>query len=123
MEKTHCSDFDGNINVWVLEGSDLCAKNYGHSVVQAWREDSATAMQDWCLSQGMKYKNMRFSNKMIRCFFSYKAERFFRSFFLILKKKILKSNTTTLFLILAGSSLASVQFFVEMLLVSKWQEC
>jgi len=27
MEKKHCSDFDGNMYVWVLEGSDFCANN------------------------------------------------------------------------------------------------
>lgn len=43
MEKPHCSDFDRNTNVWVLEGSDFCAKNYRHSVVQAWRKDWAAA--------------------------------------------------------------------------------
>lgn len=36
MEKPHCSEFDGNMNIWVLEGSDFCAKIYRHSVVQAW---------------------------------------------------------------------------------------
>lgn len=47
MEKPHCSDFDGNINYsWVLEGSDFCTKIYRHSVVQAWGEDGAAAMQD-----------------------------------------------------------------------------
>lgn len=70
MEKPHCSDFDGNMNVWVLEGSDFCAKNYRDSVVQAWGEDGAGAMQDWCLTQGMQYKRVEFSSVMIRCFFT-----------------------------------------------------
>lgn len=69
MEKPHYSDFDGNMDVWVLEGSDFCAKNYRHSVVEAWWEDDAAAMQDWCLTQGMQCKSTEFSSKMIICFF------------------------------------------------------
>lgn len=34
MEKSHCSVFDGNMNLWVLEGSDFCAENYRPFVVQ-----------------------------------------------------------------------------------------
>lgn len=29
-EKNHCSDFDRNMNVWVLARSDFCAENYRH---------------------------------------------------------------------------------------------
>lgn len=69
MEKTRCSDFDGTMNVWVSEGSDFCAKNYSHSVVQTWGKDcaAATLHRAGVSLKVWQYKGMVFFRKMIIC--------------------------------------------------------
>lgn len=66
MEKTHSSDFGGNMSVWVLEESDFCVKNYSHSVVQVWENDCAPAMLHWA-GVSLSYGDTKvFSGNMIR---------------------------------------------------------
>lgn len=125
MEKTHCSDFDGNMNVWVLEGSDFCTKNYRHSVVQAWGKDHAAATLHWAdvSLKVWQYKDTAFSRKMTRhispvILGEQKGFSEASPGYLILHKKPKAMHYHTI--LDFGKFLAchNLQFFVELLLVS-----
>lgn len=67
MEKNHCSAFDRNMNVWVLEGSDFCVKNYRHCSAGGGKNCTATMLQPAAVSLKVwQCKCPAFYSKLLR---------------------------------------------------------